>query len=586
MGFLVFLLALSVYFYSAVPIIFYEDNPEFITTAYTLGISHPSGYPLTNILGNLAGLLPFGSFAYKCNLLSAFFGAVAVYFFYKCTVVLTKERIFSIVATLIFMMSGNLWTQATIMEVYTLNYAFFFGIFWIALSGRLVDFRWLLLSSFLFGLGVTNHLSFALALLPFTLLWLAKRKDWLYKMNLANFGFLLMAGCLSWFIQFYLPARSISGAENILFSWGKVNSLNSFISNITGAIYSDMPFNQGTMLDRVNTLVNYLIEIEIWIWIVMTFFFINGFFRMLGANISGTFAFMAGIIVYFAYSILHYSAIDIMLVIPTGLALMVIVFGAQKLDVISRYASLLMFGAITVFIALSNSSQHDRHADFSAYDYVVDVFENIPSDGKLQLSPGHETNFLFFYSIFGPGGVPDTSLASDRKPFFPYIPTEKKASTNYLLYNTEPSWLEEIRDPDGWKYVRSMNIDNSHLNFAGGFLTRDAFKGVVLSRLAINKGHYFLGKGDVEKGQLFYNLAAKWHQSGVMREAAIRHSWGDVDTSIDLIEAIMRSKPSTNASALLAKLKIERKVRDVADAKAAEEAGGDEEDFEDEGNKF
>jgi hypothetical protein len=577
MGFFIFFLALSIYSYSAVPIIFFEDNPEFITTAYTLGISHPSGYPLTNILGNLAGLLPFGNFAYKCNLLSSFFGAVAVYFFHKCNVVLTKDRILSVIATLIFMMSGNLWSQATIMEVYTLNYAFFFGIFWIALSGRLIDFRWLLLSSFLFGLGVTNHLSAALALVPFTLLWLAKRNDWLYKMNLANFAFLLLAGGLSWFIQLYLPARSISGAENILFSWGKITSLDSFFTNITGAIYFDMPFNQGSMLQRVNMLVNYLMEVEIWIWIIMTFFFIYGFFRMLGANLSGTAAFMSGIAVYVAYAILHYSAIDIMLVIPTGLALMVIVFGAKKLDFISRNASLVMFGAITVFIAVSNSTKYDQHSDFSAYDYAVDIFENIPPGGKLQLSPGHELNYLLFYSIFGPGGIPDTSLAKNRKPFYPYIPMDEKTKTNYLLYYTEPPWPEENRDPAAWDYVRSMSIDNSHLNFKGGVLTRDAFKGKVLSRLAISKGHYFFEEGDVEKSRFYYNLGAKWHQEGVTREAAIRHSWGDTDRAITLIEAIMRVKPSTNASTLLAKLKMQRKAEEMAEEKAAQEAGETEE---------
>jgi hypothetical protein len=399
-------------------------------------------------------------------------------------------------------------------------------------------------------------------------------------MNLANFGILLLAGSMSWFVQLYLPARSISGAENILFSWGKITSLNGFFANITGAIYSGTPFNQGGMLQRVNTLVNYLIEVDIWIWIVMTFFFIYGFFRMLGANLSGTAAFMAGIAVYAAYSLLHYAAIDIMLVIPIGLALMVIVFGVTRLDFLSRNASLVMLGAVAVFIAFSNSTKYDRHNDYSAYDYVVDIFENIPPVGKLHLMPGHESNYLMFYSIFGPGGFPETSVVKNRKPFYPYLPADKKAEINYLLYSTEAPWPEENRNPFAWDFVRSMNIDSSYLKFKGGFLTRDAYKGIVMSRLAISKGHYLLEEGDADKGRFFFDQAAKWHQKGVMREAAIRHSWGDTDTAITLIEAIMRAKPSTSASTLLAKLKLKRRAEEEAAAKIIEEEGEMEEDSE------
>src|SRR5215212_5622568 len=53
------------------------DASEYITAAYTLGIPHPPGNPLFVLLGRVASLLPFGSVAYRVNLLAAASSALA-----------------------------------------------------------------------------------------------------------------------------------------------------------------------------------------------------------------------------------------------------------------------------------------------------------------------------------------------------------------------------------------------------------------------------------------------------------------------------------------------------------------------------
>ena len=54
------------------------DCGELIAASYTLGIAHPSGYPVWCLLGRIFALLPLGEIGWRYNLFSAVCGAVAV----------------------------------------------------------------------------------------------------------------------------------------------------------------------------------------------------------------------------------------------------------------------------------------------------------------------------------------------------------------------------------------------------------------------------------------------------------------------------------------------------------------------------
>jgi hypothetical protein len=53
------------------------DSGELITAAWTLGVAHQPGYPTFTMLSHLAGCLPFGTPAFRMNLLSALLDALA-----------------------------------------------------------------------------------------------------------------------------------------------------------------------------------------------------------------------------------------------------------------------------------------------------------------------------------------------------------------------------------------------------------------------------------------------------------------------------------------------------------------------------
>src|SRR5579872_4422903 len=72
-------IAFIVYLLTLAPSVVFIDSGELATVAATLGIAHPTGYPLFSIVGYLFTHLPIGGSAvYKANLMAGFFCAVGI----------------------------------------------------------------------------------------------------------------------------------------------------------------------------------------------------------------------------------------------------------------------------------------------------------------------------------------------------------------------------------------------------------------------------------------------------------------------------------------------------------------------------
>ena len=69
--FLIYLLTLS-------PTIYVRDAGLSVAGAYSLGVANPPGFPIYYLMGRLFTLLPIGDVAFRVNLMSAFFGALAI----------------------------------------------------------------------------------------------------------------------------------------------------------------------------------------------------------------------------------------------------------------------------------------------------------------------------------------------------------------------------------------------------------------------------------------------------------------------------------------------------------------------------
>ena len=192
------LAAFLVYFFTLGPSVGLEDSGELATAADHLGVPHPPGYPFWSMCGwvfcrlfSWVTYMGHPTPAWAMSLFSAVTGAFAA----GCTAMLVcrssmdmmgsksqesdtlnpqpstlnAHLAFSggVAAALVFAFSPVMWSQSTIVEIYSLNALFLMWIF-------LLSYRWmrkpsdkiLWLTSFVFGLGLTNYQVLLLAAVP------------------------------------------------------------------------------------------------------------------------------------------------------------------------------------------------------------------------------------------------------------------------------------------------------------------------------------------------------------------------------------------------------------------------------------
>jgi len=106
------------------PDVLYSDSAEFQTLAYTLGMTHSTGYPVYLLLGRLLGFLPIGSPAWRINLLSAVGAGVTVACIFLLTRYVTRSRIGALLGCVALGLSYTFWSQAILAEVYAPGMAF------------------------------------------------------------------------------------------------------------------------------------------------------------------------------------------------------------------------------------------------------------------------------------------------------------------------------------------------------------------------------------------------------------------------------------------------------------------------------
>ena len=188
-----FLFTFFLYLFTLTPSLSAGDNGELTTAAYFLGVGHAPGYPFYTLMSKLFTYIPIGNIAWRTNLFSGTCAAFAMIFFYLIMVkVLGQNRVergFSpivqipaLFASIAFAISDNMWAQATMAEVYSLNILqiasmLLILIYWFENVWKHADDevpyygnKYLMAFGFLYGVALANHhvtLPFAFAPLLF-----------------------------------------------------------------------------------------------------------------------------------------------------------------------------------------------------------------------------------------------------------------------------------------------------------------------------------------------------------------------------------------------------------------------------------
>jgi hypothetical protein len=126
-----------------------EDPGELASALYTLGIVHPTGYPLFTLLGWGFSHLPLGeSVIWRLNLFGAVLTTIATFVFFRVFLQILSGRVAAVfgadaassertprpdqnlnrltagIATVVFAFSAVYWVEAVSVEVYALHLVF------------------------------------------------------------------------------------------------------------------------------------------------------------------------------------------------------------------------------------------------------------------------------------------------------------------------------------------------------------------------------------------------------------------------------------------------------------------------------
>jgi tetratricopeptide (TPR) repeat protein len=181
-GWVVFLIATTVYVLTLEPTASFWDAGEFIACSYKLLVPHPPGAPFYLLMGRLFSMFASDptQVAWWVNLLSALCSSFTVLFLFWTITILarkvlvnegaepTKGNVLLImgsgaVGALAYTFSDSAWFSAVEAEVYAMSSFFTAIVFWAILRweakvGEAYSDKWLILIAYLVGLSIGAHL--------------------------------------------------------------------------------------------------------------------------------------------------------------------------------------------------------------------------------------------------------------------------------------------------------------------------------------------------------------------------------------------------------------------------------------------
>ena len=384
----------------------FDDSLEFQVVGPTLGIAHPTGYPLYTLLAWLfSRLVPWGDAAYRVNLLSAVAAVGTVGFLYLAAEMITGRRLAATLAAIIFALSPVFWSQATLAEVYALHLFFVAFVLWSLLRAeRRTDttsvIRWCVPVAAL-GLSLTHH-RMTILLLPAVAVFILWTEPGLLKPSRSWLGMLvLFAAPLMLYV--YLPLRAVVTTS---LDGTYSNTLSGFWDWVTASGYNI--FLTGNPFDvhyTADFYINLFLEQFGWLGLVLVFFGIFAAFQRpkrwtlltvaLAFNLGFALAYRAADIeVFFLPTFFIMS-----LFIATGVARLQAIIA----QVAAAHRHTIFFALLAMFLLLEptlnlvdNIPALDRSQTWEVHDYGMDMLRQPEEGGTVIGLLGEMTLMRYF----------------------------------------------------------------------------------------------------------------------------------------------------------------------------------------------
>ena len=385
--------AFGVYALTLLPGVSVGDWAEMQKAPSALDIAHPTGYPTYILLGKLWSFLPIGSVAFRMNLLSAVYAAVAVGLTVLILGRLGVRPSLAWVSAMLLAFTGTLWGQATVADENTLQLALVALLLWLALrwrdDRRAADLR---LAALVAGLALGNHL-LSLGVVPFValyMLWVARselRKRWPAVAQAIVIG---LGGLL---VYAYIPLRALAGPPAV---YGWLLTWSGFWHLVSGGAFrSAMTFGSAESIALVAKQVPVVAElIGTRVHAILLPLALVGFLaapsllKRNGAATAGLLLaiFAADVYLYAAYrGSREYYLLTAFLILAIcfGLAIEGLARLVERVDPDAPLLVALPSIALVLLVGAGNWGTYDLSHDHSGEEMVAEIFGYLPRNAVL-----------------------------------------------------------------------------------------------------------------------------------------------------------------------------------------------------------
>ncbi len=390
------LVVFIIYTFTLAPTIIHLDAGELTAVQATLGIAHPTGYPLFTILGYFVSkLFLFVDTVLVLNLLVSIYCAGSVYILAKLTFLLLSnfsEKVKigkkfqqhlidipndskGVIASVVGLMVGfskTFWFQSTSVEVYSLHLLLISLILFFAVRAyyNIGKYDWYFVAIFL-AFAFSNHMTTLLLLPGIALLFFNQN-------GLKKESFLKITKMIAIFVPLlvviysYLPIRALQ--EPIL-NWGNPIDFERIIRHITGKQYQVWIFSSTEAAKKQFEYFVNSLPIELG--------YIGLIISMIGIPILLKYTKILGIfflINFFStlfYSI-NYDIADIDAYFLLAFISLIIFSSALFIKFIQRLSKkfIYLFFAIPLVMVVINFNNVDQSNKYAFEDYTKSILEN------------------------------------------------------------------------------------------------------------------------------------------------------------------------------------------------------------------
>lgn len=241
----------GIYFYSQVKTIYGGDAGDLVSAIVTLGIPHPPGYPLYTILGiDAVKIFQYSTIAWRVGLVSSIPSIIFIFILFDTLVYLTHKKILSLVTVLTLAFTYPIWLYSVSAEVFALNNLLTIALIW-SLLHLFTEKRqrFLYLSSFVFGLGISHH-HIIILLIPASLYLLYQAR---IKLRLSHYFKIITYLLCGISPYLYVFVSSKNGPEVNWMGWP---DFSSFFILFTRAAYGTFRIGDFTGFDPLSRLLN------------------------------------------------------------------------------------------------------------------------------------------------------------------------------------------------------------------------------------------------------------------------------------------------------------------------------------------